>query len=100
VFARLAFTGFMLLLAAANFFGGAVLPPGPLNPLGLLCLAVSGAIWLGWEVILDAYAYQEERRREGKKIPDPLFVRFAPALRGDPSRLPSRAKDRTMTGEA
>jgi hypothetical protein len=90
----------MLLLAAANFFGGVVMPPGPLNPLGLLCLAASGAFWLGWEVILDAYAYQEERRREGKKIPHPLFVRFAPALRSDPSRLPSLAKGRTMADEA
>jgi len=90
----------MLLFAAANFFGGVVLPAGPLNPLGLLCLAAGGAIWLGWEVILDAYAYQEERRREGKKIPNPLFVRFAPALRGDPLRLPSRAKDPTMAGDA
>ncbi|HTW53306.1 MAG TPA: hypothetical protein VME45_15555 [Stellaceae bacterium] len=99
MFARLAFTALLLLFAAANFFGGVVLPPGPLNPLGLLCLAASGAFWLGWEVILDAYAYQEERRREGKKIPNPLFVRFAPALRSDP-RLPSPAKDRTMAGEA
>jgi hypothetical protein len=101
VFARLAFTALMLLFAAANFFGGVVLPPGPLNPLGLLCLAASGAFWLGWEMIEDAHAYQEERRREGQKIPNPLFVRFAPALpASDPSRLPSRAKDRTMTGEA
>jgi hypothetical protein len=100
VFARLAFTALMLLLAAANFFGGVVLPAGPFNPFGLLCLAASGAIWFGWEVIEDAYAYQEERRREGKKIPNPLFVRFAPALRRDPSRLPPRVKDRTMAGKA
>jgi hypothetical protein len=98
--ARLASTALMLLLAAANFFGGVVLPPGPLNPLGLLCLAASGAFWLGWETVEDAYAYQEERRREGKRIPNPLFVRFAPALRSDPSRLPSRSKDPTMAGEA
>jgi hypothetical protein len=31
-------------------------------------------------MIEDAYAYQEERRRAGRKIPDPLFVRFAPGL--------------------
>jgi hypothetical protein len=101
VLARLGFTALMLLLAAANFFGGVVLPPGPLNPFGLLCLAASGAIWFGWEIIDDAYAYQEERRREGKKIPNPLFVRFAPALSADRhSRLPSRAKRRTIVGEA
>ena len=70
----------MLLLAAANFFGGVVLPPGPLNPFGLMCLAASGAIWFGWEMIEDAYAYQEERRRAGRRIPNPLFVRFAPSF--------------------
>jgi hypothetical protein len=100
VLARLAFTALMLLLAAANFLGGVVLPPGPLNPFGLMCLAASGAIWFGWEVIEDAYAYQEERRREGKKIPNPLFVRFAPALSAKGPQLPSRAKGRTMAGEA
>jgi hypothetical protein len=78
--ARITCTGLMLLLAAGNFFGGEVLPPGPLNPFGLLCLAASGAFWFGWEMIEDAYAYQEERRRAGRKIPDPLFVKFAPGL--------------------
>lgn len=100
MFARLAFTVLMLALAAVNFFGGVVLPPGPLNPLGLLCLAASGAFWLGWETVEDAYAYQEERRREGKKIPNPLFVRFAPALPSEPSRLRSCANDRTIVGKA
>jgi hypothetical protein len=80
VLARFVFTGLMLLLAAGNFFGGELLPPGPLNPFGLLCLATSGAFWFGWEMIEDAYAYQEERRRAGRKIPDPLFVKFAPGL--------------------
>jgi hypothetical protein len=69
-----------LLLAAGNFFGGVLLPPGPLNPFGLLFLALSGTFWFGWEMIEDAYADQEERRRAGRKIPDPLFVRFAPGL--------------------
>jgi len=77
---RISLTGLTLLLAAANFFGGVLLPPGPLNPFGLLCLAASGAFWFGWEMIEDAYAYQEERRRAGRKIPDPLFVKFAPGL--------------------
>ncbi len=31
-------------------------------------------------MILDSYAYQEERRQAGQKIPDPLLVRFAPGL--------------------
>jgi hypothetical protein len=78
--ARLACTALALLLAGGNFFGGVLLPPGPLNPFGVLFLALSGVFWFGWEVIQDAYAYQEERRQAGHKIPDPLMVRFAPAL--------------------
>ena len=80
--ARLGCTALTLALAAANFFGGVLLPPGPLNPFGLLFLALSGACWFGWEVVEDAHADQEERRRAGRKIPNPLFVRFAPGLGG------------------
>ena len=98
MFARLACTGLTLLLAAANFFGGVLLPPGPLNPFGFLCLAASGAFWFGWEMVEDAYAYQEERRRAGRKIPDPLFVKFAPQLNVLPRgrALPSVPKSRKM----
>lgn len=78
--ARIVCTSLALLLAAGNFFGGVLLPPGPLNPFGVLCLAVGGAFWFGWTVVEDAYADQEERRRAGRRIPDPLFVRFAPGL--------------------
>jgi hypothetical protein len=78
--ARLACTALGLALAAANFLGGVLLPPGPLNPFGVLFLALAGAFWFGWEVVEDAHAYQEERRRAGRKIPNPLFVRFAPGL--------------------
>jgi hypothetical protein len=78
--ARLACTALSLLLAAGNFFGGVLLPPGPLNPFGVVFLALAGVFWFGWEMIQDSYAYQEERRRAGHKIPDPLLVRFAPAL--------------------
>jgi hypothetical protein len=78
--ARVACTGLTLLLAAANFFGGVLLPAGPLNPFGIVFLAVAGGFWFGWETIEDVYAYQEERRRAGHNIPDPLFVRFAPRL--------------------
>jgi hypothetical protein len=73
-------TALLLLIAAANFWGGVLLPPGPLNPFGVLFLALSGAFWFGWETIEDAYADQEERRRGGRKIPNPLFVKFAPGL--------------------
>ncbi|HXO03845.1 MAG TPA: hypothetical protein VN900_17405 [Stellaceae bacterium] len=78
--ARIVCTGLVLLLAAGNFFGGVLLPPGPLNPFGALFLALAGALWFGWEIVKDAYAYQEERRQAGRKIPDPLLVRFAPGL--------------------
>ena len=78
--ARLCCTALMLLLAAGNFFSGVLLPPGPFNPFGIVFLAAAGAFWFGWEAIEDAYADQEERRRAGRKIPDPLFVRFAPGL--------------------
>jgi len=77
---RIACTALTLVLAGGGFFGGVLLPPGPANPLGIGLLALSGAIWFGWETIEDAYADQEERRRAGQKIPHPLFVRFAPAL--------------------
>jgi hypothetical protein len=78
--ARIACTTLILLLAVGNFFGGVLLPPGPINPFGVAFLALAGVFWFGWEMIQDSYAYQEERRREGRKIPNPLFVRFAPGL--------------------
>ena len=78
--ARIGCTGLVLLLAASDFFGGVLLPPGPLNPFGVVLLGLAGVLWLGWDVIQDAYAYQEERRRAGYRIPNPMLVRFAPAL--------------------
>ena len=77
---RIACTALTLLLAAVFFFDDVLLPPGPLNPFGIVFLAVAGAFWFGWEVVRDAYADQEERRRAGRRIPHPLFVRFAPGL--------------------
>lgn len=77
---RIFCTALTLLLAAAFFFDDVLLPPGPLNPFGIMFLAAAGAFWFGWEVVRDAYAYQEERRRDGRRIPNPLFVRFAPGL--------------------
>jgi hypothetical protein len=88
--ARITCTALTVLVAAANFFGGVLLPPGPLNPFGIVFLAMSGVFWFGWEMIQDAYADQEERRRAGQKIPDPLFVKFAPGL----GALTGRAKAR------
>jgi hypothetical protein len=77
---RIVYTGLTLLLAAVNFFGGVLMPPGPVNPFGIAFLALSGVFWFGWEMIQDAYAYEEERRRAGQRIPDPMLVRCAPAL--------------------
>lgn len=88
--ARIGWTGLVLLLAAGSFFGGVMFPPGPVNPIGIVLLALSGALWFGWEMIQDAYAYQEERRRAGQRIPNPLLVRFAPALGAIGSRPPER----------
>ena len=98
IIARVLVTAMLLLLAAANFFSGVLLPPGPLNPFGLVCLAISGAFWFGWETIEDVYAYEEERRRAGRQIPSPLFVKFAPQLNALPSRraLPSLPESRRM----
>jgi hypothetical protein len=78
--ARFFVTAGLLLIAAGNFLSGVLLPPGPFNPFGILFLAMAGAFWFGWEIVKDAYADQEERRRAGRKIPNPLFVRFAPGL--------------------
>ena len=80
VFSRFGCTALMLLLAAITFFSGVLLPPGPLNPFGIVLLALAGLFWFGWEMIDDAYADQEERRRAGYRIPSPLLVRFAPAF--------------------
>jgi hypothetical protein len=100
VIARIVSTAILLLLAAGNFLGGVLMPAGPLNPLGIALLALAGVFWFGWEMILDAYAYQEERRRADRRIPDPLLVRFAPALgalpRGDElKRSPRRERTRS-----
>jgi hypothetical protein len=72
--ARIGCTALGLALAATNFFGGVLLPPGPFNPFGVLFLAVAGAFWFGWETVEDAHAYQEERRRAGRKIPKPEYA--------------------------
>jgi hypothetical protein len=92
VLARIGCTALALLLAAGNFFGGVLLPPGPLNPFGIALLALGGVFWFGWEPIQDAYAYQEERRRAGNRIPNPLLVRFAPALGAMGAAAPKRER--------
>jgi len=77
---RLVCTGLALTFAGFYFFDDVLLPPGPFNPFGLAFLALSGVIWFGWDVIRDAYAYQEERRAAGASIPDPMLMRLGPAF--------------------
>ena len=58
--ARIACTGFVLLVGLGGFAGWGAAPGGPLNPLGILALAISGVIWFGWDIIQASYAYREE----------------------------------------
>ena len=83
---RIVCTGLILLFAGGNFFSDVLLPPGPMNPFGIVFLALSGVIWFGWDMIRDAYAYQEERRGAGEHIPDPMLVRLGPVLYAMPGR--------------
>jgi hypothetical protein len=73
---RVFFTGLFLLLAAGGFLGAAPAPPGPLDPFGIAFLALSGIIWLGWEMIGDAYAYRKEI--DAMEASDLTFVRLGP----------------------
>jgi hypothetical protein len=57
---RIVSTGSVLLLGLGGFFGLGPAPGGPLNPIGIVALGLSGVIWFGWEMIGDAYAYREE----------------------------------------
>ena len=74
--ARILFTGMFLLLAIGGFLGAAPAPPGPLDPFGIVFLAMSGIIWLGWEIIGDAYAYRKEIG--AAEASDMTFVRLGP----------------------
>lgn len=77
---RIFFTGLMLAGAVGGFFGAAPMPAGPLNPFGIVFLALSGIIWFGWSVIPDIYAYHEERARSGPLRVDLMMLRMAPVL--------------------
>ena len=57
--ARVMMTGAVLSVSALDFFDGSVTIE-PMNPLGILFLALSGVIWFSWEMFRDAYAYREE----------------------------------------
>ena len=74
--ARIFFTALFLLLAIGGFLGAAPAPAGPLDPFGIVLLALSGIIWLGWEMIGDAYAYRKEIG--AAEASDMTFVRLGP----------------------
>jgi hypothetical protein len=57
--ARFFCTGAALLLAGFGFFGNSVMA-NPFSPFGIVFLLVAGAVWFGWDMISDAYAYREE----------------------------------------
>jgi hypothetical protein len=78
--ARIASTAFLLLMAAAGFFGAAPTAGGPLNPFGILLLALAGVIWFGWDVIVDAYAYREEICPPNRGRAYLMIVRLGPVL--------------------
>jgi hypothetical protein len=78
--ARIFITGLMLAGAAGGFFGAAPLPAGPLNPFGIVFLALAGVIWFGWSVIPDIYAYHDERVAAGRLRVDLIVLRMAPVL--------------------
>ena len=84
--ARILCTGLMLAGAAGGFFGAAPLPAGPLNPFGIVFLALSGVIWFGWRVIPDIYAYHDERVAAGQLRVDLIVLRMAPVLTMRPDR--------------
>jgi hypothetical protein len=74
--ARIFFTGVFLLLAIGGFLGAAPAPEGPLDPFGIVFLALAGVVWLGWEMIGDAYAYRKEI--DAVDASDMTFVRLGP----------------------
>jgi len=57
---RIICTGAILLLGVGGFIGWAPAAPGPLNPFGIVCLALSGVVWFAWDMIVASYAYREE----------------------------------------
>ena len=75
---RIFATAIALLLAAGGFFGGAPAPPNPLSPFGIVFLCLSGAIWFGWEMIQDAFAYRNEIRGKAAGRDELMLSRLAP----------------------
>ena len=68
--ARILVTLMALLLAAGGFFGLAPSPGGPLDPVGIVFLAVSGVIWFAWDRVREAFHNR----------PDMMIVRLGPMV--------------------
>jgi hypothetical protein len=74
--ARLLVTAAALLLAAGAFLGASPTPAGPLNPFGILFLAIGGVMWLAWDVIREGFSYGAGSGQDGAQVP--LLARFGP----------------------
>jgi hypothetical protein len=72
---RILATAAALALAAGAFFGAAPTPAGPLDPLGILFLALGGVVWFGWEIIGEGFSYGAG---PGPELP--LLARFGPVF--------------------
>ncbi|HVC50447.1 MAG TPA: hypothetical protein VND87_00335 [Stellaceae bacterium] len=78
--ARIFWTAVLLLVAGIGFFGSGSTQGGPLNPFGIMLLALSGVVWFGWEPIRDAYAYREEVSGANRGRSYLMLVRLGPVL--------------------
>jgi hypothetical protein len=76
--ARILVTGVMLVLAAGAFFGATQLPPGPLNPFGVLFLTIAGVIWFAWQELREGFSYGAGSRRDSAELP--LAAGFGPVF--------------------
>ena len=97
--ARIVSTLSILALAAGAFLGAAPTPASPLNPLGILFLAISGVVWLAWKEFREGFAYAPGDKG-GVQLP--LLVRFGPvALTGivNKSEPPPALEPRPSAGK-
>jgi hypothetical protein len=73
---RMLVTAALLMLAAGAFFGAAPVPASPLNPFGILFLAIAGVVWFAWDVIREGFSYGAGSGQDGAQVP--LLARFGP----------------------
>jgi hypothetical protein len=98
---RIFLTAIALLLALGGFAGIAPTEGGPLDPIGIFFLFLSGVVWLGWDALRESYFFA---RGIGRDDIDPMMVRSGPLNLLRP-RLPpfittrrSAASDRASQG--